>query len=143
MASMPHAVKPHYPVASHNAGVPPDNRQCCGVCVFQILSVSQISAGFICIWLFPILRVWHYLQKLCSGHSFSLHIARSRDGISNWERHPENPIIQTEENQWDHDACYKPFVIFDNGRWLLWYNGRRGGLEQIGLAIHNGEDLGF
>ena len=24
-----------------------------------------------------------------------------------------------------------------------WYNGRRGGLEQIGLATHEGEDLGF
>ena len=28
-------------------------------------------------------------------------------------------------------------------RWLLWYNGRRGGVEQIGVAIHDGEDLGF
>jgi hypothetical protein len=26
---------------------------------------------------------------------------------------------------------------------LLWYNGRRGGVEQIGAAIHDGEDLGF
>ena len=27
--------------------------------------------------------------------------------------------------------------------WLLWYNGRKGGVEQIGLALHEGEDLGF
>jgi len=26
---------------------------------------------------------------------------------------------------------------------MLWYNGRHGWLEQIGLAIHDGEDLGF
>ncbi|MFC1714550.1 family 43 glycosylhydrolase [Candidatus Poribacteria bacterium] len=88
---------------------------------------------------------WHYIFYIGFRNidHAQIGVARSRDGISNWERHPDNPIIQTEENQWDHDACYKPFVVFDNGRWLLWYNGRRGGLEQIGLAIHNGEDLGF
>jgi hypothetical protein len=46
-------------------------------------------------------------------------------------------------DQWDHDAVYKPHAIFDRNQWLLWYNGRRGGVEQIRLAIHEGEDLGF
>jgi hypothetical protein len=41
------------------------------------------------------------------------------------------------------DACYKPFAILDGGRWMLWYNGRRGDAEQIGLAVHEGEGLGF
>jgi hypothetical protein len=31
----------------------------------------------------------------------------------------------------------------DGRRWQLWYNGRRGVVEQIGLALHDGEDLGF
>ena len=70
-------------------------------------------------------------------------IAKSRDGITGWERHPSNPIIAPTAGSWDHDACYKPYAIFDGSRWLLWYNGRHGGLEQIGLAIHDGEDLGF
>ncbi len=70
-------------------------------------------------------------------------LARSRDGITNWQRHPDNPIIRPGVNQWDHDAVYKPFAILDDNRWLLWYNGRRGGVEQIGLATHDGEDLGF
>jgi hypothetical protein len=26
---------------------------------------------------------------------------------------------------------------------MLWYNGRRGTVEQIGLAIHQGDDLHF
>ena len=69
--------------------------------------------------------------------------ARSKDGISGWQRHPANPIIRPGKNQWDHDAVYKPYAIFDGARWLLWYNGRRGGMEQIGLAVHEGEDLGF
>jgi len=70
-------------------------------------------------------------------------VARSRDGITHWQRHPANPIIRPGEGQWDHDACYKPYAIYDGEKWLLWYNGRHGGLEQIGLALHAGEDLGF
>jgi hypothetical protein len=39
--------------------------------------------------------------------------------------------------------AHKPYAIFDGRQWLLWYNGRHGGLEQIGLAVHAGEELGF
>jgi len=72
-------------------------------------------------------------------------LARSGDGITNWQRLPANPIIRAGERQteWDYDACYKPFAILDGNRWLLWYNGRRASFEQIGLAIHKGDDLGF
>ncbi|HEY5911823.1 MAG TPA: family 43 glycosylhydrolase [Verrucomicrobiae bacterium] len=70
-------------------------------------------------------------------------LARSKDGLSSWQRHPANPIVRPDQNQWDADACYKPYAIFDGTKWLLWYNGRRGSLEQIGVAIHPGEDLGF
>ncbi len=70
-------------------------------------------------------------------------LARSRDGVSGWQRHPANPIVRPGKDQWDHDACYKPYAIFDGRKWLLWYNGRHGGPEQIGVAIHEGEDLGF
>ena len=70
-------------------------------------------------------------------------VARSRDGITGWERLSSNPIIRPGENKWDHDACYKPFAIFDGSKWLLWYNGRHGSVEQIGLAFHDGLELGF
>lgn len=70
-------------------------------------------------------------------------VARSADGITNWKRHPANPILKPGRNEWDHDAVYKPYAIWDGMKWLLWYNGRRGGDEQIGLATHPGEDLGF
>jgi predicted GH43/DUF377 family glycosyl hydrolase len=70
-------------------------------------------------------------------------VARSRDGITGWQRHPANPIISPTPNGWDADACYKPVALYDGTKWLLWYNGRRGGLEQIGVAFHQGEDLGF
>lgn len=70
-------------------------------------------------------------------------IARSRDGLADWERHPSNPVISPGKDTWDHDACYKPFAVFDGRQWLLWFNGRHGAIEQIGLATHAGEDLGF
>ncbi len=78
-------------------------------------------------------------------HTARIGLARSRDGIADWQRHPANPIVSPDDGAWDGDACYKPFAVYDEGRdrWLLWYNGRRGPLEQIGLAIHEGEDLGF
>jgi predicted GH43/DUF377 family glycosyl hydrolase len=70
-------------------------------------------------------------------------VARSRDGITGWQRHFENPIVQPGINKWDHDACYKPYAIYDGQKWLLWYNGRKANVEQIGAVFHPGLDLGF
>lgn len=70
-------------------------------------------------------------------------VARSKDGITNWRRLAANPIIRPGLDQWDADACYKPYAIYDGKKWLLWYNGRREHSEQIGVAIHEGRDLGF
>lgn len=69
-------------------------------------------------------------------------MARSKDGISNWERFKDNPIIKPGSG-WDASAVYKPYAIPDKKRWLLYYNGRNRGLEQIGIAIHEGLNLGF
>jgi predicted GH43/DUF377 family glycosyl hydrolase len=88
---------------------------------------------------------WHYLFYI--GFRDEQHaqigVARSRDGITRWQRHSANPILRPAKGQWDQEAVYKPYVLFDGRRWLLWYNGRRGSVEQIGLAFHEGEDLGF
>jgi len=90
---------------------------------------------------------WHIMFYLGfrDENRAQIGLARSRDGITNWQRHPANPIIFPTEDAWDGDACYKPFAIFDreSDRWLLWYNGRKGNIEQIGLVIHPGYDLGF
>jgi len=70
-------------------------------------------------------------------------MARSKNGIDNWERYKGNPIISPTPGSWDASACYKPFAIQEKDRWMLWYNGRNESLEQIGLAIHKGTNLGF
>lgn len=71
-------------------------------------------------------------------------MARSKDGVTNWERYEHNPIIFPGK-EWDMHATYKPCPILDaeNNRWLLYYNGRSYDHEQIGMAIHEGVDLGF
>ena len=90
---------------------------------------------------------WHYMFYIGYEdiNTARICVARSRNGITNWERNPHNPIVSPTIDGWDHDACYKPSVVRDeeNNRWLLWYNGRRGPDEYIGLVIHEGLDLGF
>jgi predicted GH43/DUF377 family glycosyl hydrolase len=90
---------------------------------------------------------WHimfYIGFRDEAHA-QIGLARSRDGITGWQHHPGNPIIGPgrSADSWDHDAAYKPFAIFHDGCWYLWYNGRREGLEQIGLALREGRALGF
>ncbi len=69
-------------------------------------------------------------------------LARSEDGL-HWERSESNPILRPgrDAGAWDSDAVYKPTVVRDGKRWLLWYNGRRDGTEQIGLAVHEGAEI--
>lgn len=70
-------------------------------------------------------------------------MARSRDGITGWERSAYNPIIAPDADAWDAEACYKPFVLNMGSRWMLWYNGRKGSKEQIGAAVLEGTELNF
>ena len=74
-------------------------------------------------------------------HTAAIGVARSRDGINNWERHPGNPIIKPTKDEWDSAAVSKPYPIWDGAQWLVWYNGRRGDVEQIGLATLEDHDL--
>ncbi len=74
-------------------------------------------------------------------------LARSRDGVKDWQRHPLNPILQPpgvlNPLAWDRDAIYRPAALLDDRGWSVWFNGRRSGVEQIGLAKHARRDLGF
>ena len=90
---------------------------------------------------------WHYMFYIGFrdiDHA-QIGLARSRDGVTHWERLKGNPILSPTVDGWDADACYKPFALYDEAtkKWMLWYNGRHGGLEQIGLATKEGAGLGF
>jgi len=88
---------------------------------------------------------WHVMFYIGfeDEHTARIGLARSRDGLTDWRRRPANPIITPTPGGWDAEACYKPFAVREADRWLLWYNGRRGSVEQIGLAVHEGLSLGF
>ncbi len=70
-------------------------------------------------------------------------LAKSKDGIINWERSPMNPLIGPEKGSWDADACYKPTAVWneESGKWMIWYNGRTSHNEFIGMAECEGKDL--
>ena len=68
-------------------------------------------------------------------HTACICAARSKDGIANWTRVPENPLVTPTPGTWDEHSCYKPTVVRDeDGLYHLWYNGRRDGDEFIGYA---------
>ena len=68
-------------------------------------------------------------------HTACVCAARSKDGITGWERVPENPLVMPDPGTWDACSCYKPTVIRDeDGSYHLWYNGRVDGYEYIGYA---------
>ncbi len=86
---------------------------------------------------------WHYAFYI--GYRDIDHaqigLARSKDGITDWQRYRGNPIVRSGGTGFNADASYKPYAVFFKGQWMLWFNGRRANLEQIGLVLHKGYDL--
>lgn len=63
--------------------------------------------------------------------------ATSADGI-HWLRSDSNYCLAPSPNSWDADAVYKPAYLKYNGQHYLWYNGRSGMQEYIGMAQKDG-----
>lgn len=92
---------------------------------------------------------WYYMFYL--GMDADRHpaigLARSKDGITGWERHPDNPIVAGSEGYWDWLCICKPTVLKTADGFLMWYNGVNlayndgEGQEELGLARHKGFDL--
>ena len=61
--------------------------------------------------------------------------AISPDGVTCWKQAEGNPLICPSKDTFDACACYKPTVFIDEDKIYLWYNGRTGDEEYIGLAI--------
>ena len=64
-------------------------------------------------------------------------IARSKDGVHDWERYPSNPVITPgPAGSWDDCNVYKPYAVRFHDKWYVWYNASRFSdrREQIGLA---------
>lgn len=76
-------------------------------------------------------------------HTANICVARSPDGITRWERSQHNPLVVPTPDGWDGAACYKPSALWneEENKWMLWYNGRTGCDERIGLATKAGREL--
>lgn len=92
---------------------------------------------------------WYYMFYLgmSADRKPSIGLARSRDGITGWERHPDNPIIAGSEGYWDYACICKPTVLKSEDGFIMWYNGCNTsyndgqGMEELGMARHRGFDL--
>jgi predicted GH43/DUF377 family glycosyl hydrolase len=70
-------------------------------------------------------------------------MARSRDGVTNWERHPNNPILAPGRPcTWNAAMVYKPTALWDERkrRWDVWFNASAvlNAAERIGHAWSDG-----
>lgn len=84
---------------------------------------------------------------ISADRTASIGIARSRDGITGWERHPDNPVVAGTDGSWDYLGVCKPFVLKTDDGFLMWYNGCNQSegegqvKEEIGVALHKGYQL--
>ena len=93
---------------------------------------------------------WYYMFYVGHFHEERAYVglARSRDGMSGWQYHPDNPLIAPDEGAWDSVSIYKPYVLRTGDRWMMWYNGAMYDepiwvFEQIGVACLDAPDFGF
>lgn len=91
---------------------------------------------------------WYYMFYIGHMHEErgSVGLARSRDGIHGWEKHPHNPLIAPDREGFDSVSVYKPFALKRPHGWILWYNGAEFDenlwvYECIGAALHEGDAL--
>ena len=67
--------------------------------------------------------------------------AYSKNGVTQFHRCKYNPLVFPTPGAWDADACYKPSALYDekSDLWRVWYNGRSGAEEYVGLAVKDGD----
>ena len=60
-------------------------------------------------------------ESLQIGHAVSL------DGVT-WVKDPANPVLRRgAEGEWDRTGTWDPYVIFEEGKFKMWYGGGGGG----------------
>lgn len=74
------------------------------------------------------------------GYS-SIGVARSKDGISGWERYEENPVIAGTDGSWDYHSEVECSLLKEENGYRMWYAGRMRDMGMIGFAQHKGYDL--
>nr|CAD1826460.1 unnamed protein product [Ananas comosus var. bracteatus] len=86
-------------------------------------------------------------EGVCGNGRTSIGLAESVDGLKNWRRCGDGPILSasTEDNGWDNQGIGDPCLIRVEGgdEWRLYYGGSsRSGRTGIGMAVSEGGELG-
>ncbi|MBC8232168.1 T9SS type A sorting domain-containing protein [bacterium] len=69
--------------------------------------------------------------------------ATSSDGIT-WTKHEDNPVLNLGTlDEWDDKYVSDPFVLFENGRYKMWYSGFDGSNARIGYATSGPRVISF
>ncbi|GAA0163212.1 hypothetical protein LIER_19129 [Lithospermum erythrorhizon] len=72
-------------------------------------------------------------------------IAVSPDGLKNWKRPQDGPVLEESRDGWDSEGIGSPCLVQINGdeeEWRLYYRGiGKEGRTGIGMAISKGDDL--
>ncbi len=71
-----------------------------------------------------VLRTEHGYMMWYTGsdadYIWTINLATSDDGI-NWERYPENPVVEPGPEWYDSERVGDPWVILDEGVYKMWY----------------------
>ncbi|RKY70739.1 MAG: hypothetical protein DRQ14_08500, partial [Candidatus Latescibacterota bacterium] len=68
------------------------------------------------------------------GEHFQIGYATSEDGV-NWTKYAGNPVLEVGvEGSWDGEGVSSPNVLYEGGRYHMWYAGYDGVHKQIGHA---------
>ena len=88
---------------------------------------------------------WYYLFYMgVDGDSITgVGLARSRDGITNWERHPSNPVYAGTDGCWDWIGIRGISILEDEGKLKMWYTGVDRTTRTLGMIEHPGTNLDF
>ncbi|RVW29148.1 hypothetical protein CK203_102539 [Vitis vinifera] len=76
----------------------------------------------------------------------SIGLAVSPDGLKNWKRLQEEPVLEpSEEDGWDNRAVGSPCLVQMEGNadeWRLYYRGiGQQGRKGIGMAVSQGTEI--
>ena len=66
--------------------------------------------------------------------------ATSKDGI-HWKKDPNNPVLeQGDKGDWDATGVWDPYVIYEDGKFKMWYGGGGGRKPNYGWAYAVSKD---
>jgi predicted GH43/DUF377 family glycosyl hydrolase len=75
-------------------------------------------------------RMWY--DGMDAGGAFRIGYATSPNGTA-WTKHAGSPVLAPAA-AWESGGIGMPSVIFDGATYRMWYLGRSGGIDRIGLA---------